>query len=115
MEREISFTNGIIHLYVTPPSIKSQMVMYLKLPNNVVNFLFLGHTQIHHYYKLCIIFETFTRTEAVHHNDLTFTDHMKWAFPLLGSNMNMKQDLLKLLVLCVCMYSSHTVWRYTST
>lgn len=85
MEREISFTNGIIHLYVTPLSIKSQMVMYLKLPNIVGNFHFLGHTQIHPYSKLCIIFESFIRTEVVYHNDLTFTDLMKWAFPLLGS------------------------------
>lgn len=71
MEREISFTNGIIHLYVTPPSIKSQMVMSLELPNNVGNFLFLGHTQIHHFSKLYIIFESFTRTEAVYRNILT--------------------------------------------
>lgn len=70
MEREISFTNGIIHLYVTPPSIKSQMVMSLELPNNVGNFLFLGHTQIHHFSKLYIIFESFTKIEAVYHNNL---------------------------------------------
>lgn len=70
MEREISFTNGIIHLYVTPPSIKSQMVMSLELPNNAGNFLFLGHTQIHHFSKLYIIFESFTKIEAVYHNNL---------------------------------------------
>ena len=55
MEREISFTNGIIHLYVTPPSIKSQMVICLELSNIVGNFLFLGHTPIHHYFKLYLI------------------------------------------------------------
>lgn len=81
MEKEISFINGIIHLYVTTPSAKSQMVMYFELPNIVGNFLFLGHTQIHHYSKLHIIFESFTRIEAVYHNDLTFTAHMKQAFP----------------------------------
>lgn len=77
MEREISFTNGIIHLYVTHPPIKSQMVMYLELPNIIGNFLFLGHTQIHHYSRLYITFESFTTTEGVYHKDLTFTDHTK--------------------------------------
>lgn len=94
MKREISFTNGIIHLYVTPPSTKSQMVMCLELPNIVGNFPFLGPTQIHHYFKLYIIFESFRRTEAVYH-DLTFIDHMKWAFPLIGLHVNMKQRLVE--------------------
>ena len=85
MEREISFTNGIIHLYVTPPSIKSQMVVCLELTNIVGNFLFLGHTPIHQYSKLYLIFESFTRTETVYQSDLTCIDHMKWAFASLGS------------------------------
>lgn len=67
------------------PSIKPQMVMFLELTNIVGNFLFLGHTPIHHNSILYIIFGSFIRTEAVYQSDLTFTDQMKWAFAFLHS------------------------------
>lgn len=48
---------------------------YLELPNIIGNFLFLGHTQIHHYSQLCLLLESLIIAKAVSHNDLKLTDH----------------------------------------
>lgn len=106
MEREISFTNSIIHLYVTPPSIKSQMVMYFELPNIVGNFLFLGHTQIHHYSKLYIILKSFTRTKAVYHKRFNIYWPHEMGFSGIQLYMDVKPktcwNVLALYVCSVC-------------
>lgn len=49
---------------------------YLELPNIIGNFLFLGHTQIHHHSQLCLLLESLIIAKAVSHNDLKLPDHM---------------------------------------
>lgn len=54
---------------------------YLELPNIIGNFLFLGHTQIHHHSQLYLLSESLTIAKAVFHKDLKLTDHMTRPFP----------------------------------
>lgn len=49
---------------------------YLEFPNIIGNFLFLGHTQIHHHSQLHLLLESLIIAKAVFHNDLKLTDHM---------------------------------------